>query len=94
VSTKALIGATTLGNLSKDRIRKHFADRVADMAEISAHIQEERAFLAALNDSGEIRGFGATRSEILAAPRDKVQAALDRLIFRDVATRIWKTASR
>jgi len=48
------------------------------MAEISAHIQEERAFLAALNDSGEIRGFGATRSEILAAPRDKVQAALDR----------------
>lgn len=84
---EALSGATTLPVLSRERIRKHFADKIADMAEIGARIQEERQFLADLSESGEIRGFGATRSEVLAAPRDKVQAALDRLIFRDVATK-------
>jgi hypothetical protein len=81
---EALHGATSLGELSRERIRKRFADKVADTTEIAAVIAEEREFVARLAESGEVRGFGHTRAEILAAPRDKVQAALDRLIFRDV----------
>lgn len=79
--------ATSLPELSRERIRKFFADKVADTSEIAARIAEEREYLARLSETGEIRGFGSTRAEVLAAPLDKIQAGLDRLVFRDVQRR-------
>ncbi len=81
---EALSGATTLPDFARDRIRKRFADRVADASEIAAEIAEERRYLAHISESGEIRGHGQTRTEILAAPLDKVQAAMDRMFFEDI----------
>jgi hypothetical protein len=81
---EALAGAVTLSELARERVRKAFVDKVADAAEIAARIQEEREYLAALSGSGEIRGFGATRTEVLAAPLDKVQAAMDKMFFQDL----------
>lgn len=59
------------------KLETQFAGRVVEPAEIEQAIAAERAMLAALSESGQVRGFG--RVEIAAAPRDKVQAAMDRM---------------
>jgi hypothetical protein len=76
--TEAL-DATQLPAPVKEKIAKRFAGRAAEAAEIQSVVQEEVETLAKLSPTGDVRGFGQGRIEILAAPLDKVQAAMDRL---------------
>lgn len=63
----------------KEKIGKRYAGRVAEAAEIEAAIKEEQEVLARLSESGEVRGFGRERAEVLMEPEDKIQVGLDRL---------------
>jgi len=71
------VAATKLPDPVKIKIRKRFEGQVADAATIAGVVKEEIDTLAALSPDGDPKGFG--RIEITAHPRDKVQAACDRL---------------
>lgn len=76
--TEALAGSQLPAPV-QDKLRKQFTGRVVEPADLEQAITAERETLARLSESGDVRGFGRGRSEVLVAPRDKIQAAVDRL---------------
>jgi hypothetical protein len=68
-----------LAKLAQERIRSRFVGRAVEVEEIEREIKAEREYLGKVSESGEIKGFGQTKIEVGSAPRDKVQAGLDRL---------------
>jgi len=76
---EALVASKLPGPIT-EKLGKQFAGRVVEAKELEDAIKAEREVLARLTESGTPSGFGERRrAEILTAPRDKVQAAMDRL---------------
>jgi hypothetical protein len=79
------LGATKLPEPIKAKVLKAFDGRVAEAPEIADAVKAEVDTWAAIHESGDVKGFGGS-IEVTAAPRDKVQAGLDRLFGVDVAS--------
>jgi hypothetical protein len=73
------ISHSGLPDYAQARLRQRFHGRIVEQDEIDREIKSEREYLAKVSESGEPKGFGATRAEVVSAPRDKIQAALDAL---------------
>jgi hypothetical protein len=73
------VDATELPDPVKAKVKKGFAGRVVEQAEIDAAVQEEIETWAKLTESGKVTGLGAGKVAVGAAPRDKIQAGLDLL---------------
>lgn len=73
------LAASTLPEPVKAKLRKGWEGKVVTGSDIRMAIKEEAETLAKLAESGNPQGFGDGRTEITAAPADKLQAAMDRL---------------
>jgi phage major head subunit gpT-like protein len=63
-----------------DKLRRQFSGRVVDAAVIEAAIADEKAVLAALTSSGEIRGMGHERTITMGMDEyEQLQTAFDQL---------------
>jgi hypothetical protein len=73
------IGSSGLPEYAQARLKQRFHGRIVEEDELDNEIKGERDYLAKVSESGTPKGFGATRAEVVSAPRDKIQAALDAL---------------
>jgi cation transport regulator ChaB len=73
------VDATELPAPVKAKIKKSFAGRVVEQAEIDLAVKEEIETWGKLADSGQVKDLGKGKAEVNAEPRDKIQAGLDML---------------
>jgi len=73
------VDATELPDPVKAKLKKSFAGKVAEQAEIDLVVKDEIETWGKLAESGKVMGLGTSKIEITAAPRDKIQAGLDML---------------
>jgi hypothetical protein len=64
----------------KEKIRKQYAGKVFEQAELAECIKSETDVLAKLSESGNVHGLGGSKLEVIADEMDKKQAHLDLLI--------------
>lgn len=71
--------ASGLPEYAQSRLRQRFFGRLVEQEELDREVKTEREYLAKVSESGDPKGFGATRAEVTTSPVDKIQAACDHL---------------
>src|SRR5262245_14070220 len=66
-----------LPDYAQSRLKQRFHGRLVEQEDLDKEIKAEREYLARASESGEPKGFGATKIEITASQVDKIQAACD-----------------
>jgi hypothetical protein len=84
ISLAQEIGASTLPELSKIRLKKQFAGRTYKSEELTAAIKDEAEYLDSLGKSGVVAGVGETRATVTEGEPERLQAAMDKTFGLDV----------
>jgi len=68
----------------KDKIRAQFKDKIFQRKDLEESLKAEKDVLAKLSESGNVKGLGQTKVEIVLAEADKHQIAMDLLLGAEV----------
>ena len=79
-----VLGQSDLFQPVKDKIRAQFKDRIFEKKDLEESLKAEKAVLAKLSESGNVRGLGQTKVEVTLAEADKHQIAMDLLLDVEV----------
>jgi hypothetical protein len=79
----------TLPEGIKTRVRARYQGRIFEMADLERELNDQRALLAELSESGLIRGYGYEKPQVSAqiSEAEKIQAAFDRMFDLEIDSR-------
>ena len=78
------LSASDLFEPVKEKIRSQFKGRIFEKKELEESIKTEKDVLAKLSESGNLKGLGQTKVEVILAESDKHQIAMDLLLGVEV----------
>lgn len=74
-----VLSASDLFQPVKDKIRAQFKDKIFEKKDLEESLKAEKDVLAKLSESGNVKGLGQTKVEVVLAEADKHQIAMDLL---------------